>query len=551
MWHLAFERTLERRTYEAVLARASHPVPVAERPKFQVICCIDDREESFRRYLEGMGSHIVTYGTAGFFGVDIEFQDIEQNRSAFCPVVITPKHRVTEVPAQGKEHTLNTKQRMQRGVHISRSFLAASSRTAFPGLAVALAGSLAVIPMGIRTIFPRINHFFSEWSSDDATEVLYHRSPTDQEFSSEIHLGFTVEEMVTRVSGLLKGIGLVHGFAPLVVLFGHGSSSKNNPFRSAYDCGACGGRPGRINSRVFALMANRPDVRGKLIDLGFDIPNYTHFIGGYHDTCNDAVVYFDADAIPKEHRQLFAELKEAVDAARRRNAGERVRRFGYTAPRDAERALLHVEGRSHHIAEPRPEYGHATNAICIVGRRTHTRGVFLDRRSFLVSYDPTIDGQGTILQGLLTAVIPVCMGINLEYFFSAVDNNTYGAGTKLPLNVSALIGTITGYSSDLRTGLPAQMVEIHEPVRLITIIDSSVAMVATVLERVPNLKRIIHNEWVRAAVYDAELRKIFRITPEGIVEASTLDKFSAEEVTQEFFSPAASQDNLPFFPTNI
>jgi uncharacterized protein YbcC (UPF0753/DUF2309 family) len=143
------------------------------------------------------------------------------------------------------------------------------------------------------------------------------------------------------------------------------------------------------------------------------------------------------------------------------------------------------------------------------------------------------------------------MGINLEYFFSAVDNNTYGAGTKLPLNVSALIGTITGYASDLRTGLPAQMVEIHEPVRLITIIDSSVAMVATVLERVPNLKRIIHNEWVRAAVYDAELRKIFRITPEGIVEASTLDKFSAEEVTQEFFSPAASQDNLPFFPTNI
>ena len=35
--------------------------------------------------------------------------------------------------------------------------------------------------------------------------------------------------------------------------------------------------------------------------------------------------------------------------------------------------------------------GHATNAMSIVGRREWTRGLFLDRRAFLTSYDPTQD----------------------------------------------------------------------------------------------------------------------------------------------------------------
>ena len=60
---------------------------------------------------------------------------------------------------------------------------------------------------------------------------------------------------------------------------------------------------------------------------------------------------------------------------------------------DAESALRHVEERSEHLAEPRPEYGHCTNAVCVVGRRSLTRGLFLDRRAFLVSYDANRDAS--------------------------------------------------------------------------------------------------------------------------------------------------------------
>ena len=112
--------------------------------------------------------------------------------------------------------------------------------------------------------------------------------------------------------------------------------------------------------------------------------------------------------------------------------------------------------------------------ICIVGRRARTRGLFLDRRAFLSSYDPTQDdADHQILTQVLQAVFPVCSGISLEYYFSYVDNVGWGCGTKLPHNVAALLGVMEGASSDLRTGLPWQMVEIHEPVRILFIIETT------------------------------------------------------------------------------
>ena len=70
-------------------------------------------------------------------------------------------------------------------------------------------------------------------------------------------------------------------------------------------------------------------------------------------------------------------------------------------------AREHVEERAEDLAQTRPELGHATNAITIVGRREWTRGLFLDRRAFLTSYDPTQDDADcTILTRILQAVFP-------------------------------------------------------------------------------------------------------------------------------------------------
>jgi hypothetical protein len=180
-------------------------------------------------------------------------------------------------------------------------------------------------------------------------------------------------------------------------------------------------------------------------------------------------------------------------------------------------ALAHVEGRADDLAQPRPEYGHATNAFCIIGRRTRTRGLFLDRRAFLVSYDPSRDDDGAILARVMAAVVPVVAGISLEYYFSYVDPTGYGCGTKLPHNVTSLLGVMDGAQSDLRTGLPWQMVEIHEPTRLAIVVEGPRDRLQRVVEANPAIERLVRHRWIWLASLDQESGTVWELRAGGFV----------------------------------
>jgi uncharacterized protein YbcC (UPF0753/DUF2309 family) len=133
----------------------------------------------------------------------------------------------------------------------------------------------------------------------------------------------------------------------------------------------------------------------------------------------------------------------------------------------------------------------------------------LDRRSFLHSYDPDTDPEAVFIVKILSAIIPVCGGINLEYLFSRVDNTIYGAGTKLPHNVIGLLGVANGVEGDLRTGLPSQMIEVHEPSRLLIVIEQTCEVLnKAFLKLGDELMEWLNNDWVRLASCHPETREL-------------------------------------------
>lgn len=514
VWHAAYEASHEQDVLRALGAHRRDASPRRRaHVSSQVFFCIDDREESMRRAVEEADPTVETYGAAGFFGVAVNYQGLDDAQGVpLCPVVVTPQHAVTE-RARVEDAALHVRRAFRRRL-LGRLTHGAgvSSRTLLRGwVSTAALGVLTAVPLVGRVLAPRtfgrlraaLNDAFLPEPRTELT--LMRDDAVSQERLHGLLQGFAIQEKADRVASVLAPAGLTHGFARLVAVLGHGSTTLNNPHESAYDCGACGGRRGGPNARLFAAMANHPGVRAALRLQGIDIPDTTWFVGGYHDTCSDDVQFFDTEGLPETHHDDLRRLRAVLDQARAMNAHERSRRFeSCDLDVSAAAALVHVEERAEHLAQPRAECGHGTNAVCIVGRRAITEGLFLDRRSFLVSYDPHEDPDDQRLARLLGAAMPVCAGISLEYYFSFVDNERYGCGTKLPHNVAGLIGVMNGQGSDLRTGLPWQMVEIHEPVRILFVIETTPDRLAAVIGANAQLERLVRNRWIRLATIDPD-----------------------------------------------
>jgi uncharacterized protein YbcC (UPF0753/DUF2309 family) len=113
----------------------------------------------------------------------------------------------------------------------------------------------------------------------------------------------------------------------------------------------------------------------------------------------------------------------------------------------------------------------------------------------------------------LLAVGPVGAGINLEYYFSTVNNERFGCGTKVPHNVTGLFAVMEGAASDLRTGLPRQMIEIHEAMRLQIVVEHKTEVLTAIYERQPSLQELIGNGWVLLSAIDPETGEISIFVP--------------------------------------
>jgi uncharacterized protein YbcC (UPF0753/DUF2309 family) len=496
IWQDAFEWSYYDNVFAGIAAAQKENTATAAK-SFQAMFCIDERECSLRRHIESTDKECETFGTPGFFSVEFFFQPENGNfYDKLCPAPVTPKYLIKEleVSEPRKHELLYTKH--------SHTFLVGYIITLSLGF---LSGVRLFLNLFRPRMSPAISNAFTHMDKRSRL-TIENRDPLERE--NDLQIGFTVDEMATRVEALLRSIGLLKDFAPLVYVIAHGSSSANNPHHGAHDCGACSGRPGSVNARVFAFMANHLKVRAVLQAKGIIIPATTQFIGGLHDTASDLVAFYDTDILMTGNKERHKTNAQSFEDALDLNAKERSRRFSsINTKQNLKQVRKAIEDRSVSLFEPRPELGHGTNTLCIVGRRNLTKDLFLDRRAFLNSYDYRTDPEGKILTNVMKPLGPVCGGINLEYYFSRVDNHKLGAGTKLPHNVMGLIGVSNSSDGDLRPGLPVQMIEVHDPVRLLIIVEHYSEVVLQTIQSVPEMYQWFINEWVHLATIHPETKQ--------------------------------------------
>lgn len=493
-----------------------------QRPAAQIVFCMDDREESIRRHLEELNPNIETMGAAGFFGVAINWKGLDdKNVTPLCPIVVTPAHEVQEQAQSGQQQQLaqhqqrrNKRLALKDLLHheVRRNLISSVGLVTIsaPFALLTLIGKL-LAPLKLGSISRALQR---SYDLTVATEVLVNATDDREATIAQPRLGFTDTEQADRVINFLRTIGLISGHGKFIVMMGHGSSSQNNPHLAAYDCGACSGRHGGPNARTFAAMANRPEIRALVKQRGVEIPLDSWFMGAEHNTCDDSISWYDTDQIPAELQNDFKQLQAALVKASKDSAHERCRRFA-SAPQAPSRqqALKHVLSRAMDFSQARPELGHVTNAAAFIGRRSLSQGAFFDRRVFLISYNPLEDPQGDIVEAILLAAGPVGAGISLEYYFSTVNNEQYGCGTKITHNVTGLFGVMEGTSSDLRTGLPKQMIEIHEAMRLQILVEASTEVLTKVYTRQPILQELVGNGWVLLSAKDPQSEQIQTFIP--------------------------------------
>ena len=253
-------------------------------PSLQAIFCIDEREDSIRRHIEAVDKKSETFGAPGFFGVEFYFQ---QQGSKFydklCPAPVTPKYLIKESNASSvrKDELIYTKH--THGI-FSGFFLS---------IGFGFWAFVKKLEMLFRpTMSPAISNAYGHMDNK-STLTIENKNLSDTE--NGLQIGYTLDEMVTRAEGFLRGIGLIKNFAPVVYFVAHGSSSANNPHHGAHDCGACSGRPGATNARVQSYILNHKKVREQLAAKGIVIPDTTQFIGSMHDTAADVWAYYDED----------------------------------------------------------------------------------------------------------------------------------------------------------------------------------------------------------------------------------------------------------------
>jgi uncharacterized protein YbcC (UPF0753/DUF2309 family) len=503
----AFDVAEQRRLVAAFAARPDAPTATGVRPEAQAVFCIDVRSEVFRRNLEAVGPGVETIGFAGFFGFPVEYLPLaHEHGEAQCPVLLTPSHSVVEAAGDpGRTAGAVEARRLKHQVRRAwKSFkMGAISCFSFVGPV-----GLAYLPKMFTDAYGWTRPVRRPEDEGLPSWAVERRGPTLDAPAGADGSGIPLADRIALAEGALRAMSLTDGFAPVVLIAGHGASTVNNPYDTGLDCGACGGHTGEANARVAALVLNDPGVRSGLAERGIEVPADTWFVAAQHDTTTDDVTVFDRDGVPATHRAALAELERLLGRAGSAVRAERAVRLGIAPGDDVDDV---VRRRATDWAQVRPEWGLAGCRAFVVAPRSRTRALDLGGRSFLHSYDWRADEGFGVLELVMTAPMVVASWISLQYYASTVENRLFGSGNKTLHNVVGRVGVLEGNAGDLRVGLPWQSVHDgerlqHEPVRLNVVVEAPIEAMNDVLARHDGVRDLVDHDWLHLLALDDEGR---------------------------------------------
>jgi hypothetical protein len=503
----AMEIGFQRQVIAAFNTTASNDPPIATRPSVQAAFCIDVRSEVFRRSLETVAPKVQTIGFAGFFGIFIEYLPLGASAArSHVPIIFNPANRVCERVKGDDDTNVKVLEKRRRRLGLAKAWkgfkLSASSCFSFVEAAgLMYAPKLLGDSFGWSRPVPDpvkqgLDKQTVEQLEPDLDAVSHNPNCADHESA-----GIPQSDRVDHAERILRAMGMTDNFARLVLLAGHGSSTVNNPHATALDCGACAGQTGEASARVVAKLLNQPAVRQGLLARGIVIPADTWFLAGLHDTTTDAVRLFDTGAMPEALAEDLEQLRQWLEQAGDLTRMQRATVMG-TASLPDQVVTADMYRRARDWSQVRPEWALANNGAFIAAPRKRTLGANLEGRAFLHDYHWQKDHEFKILELIMTAPMVVANWINMQYYGSVVDNETFGSGNKVLHNiVGGAIGVLEGNGGDLRVGLPLQSLHdgkrwVHEPQRLSVFIEAPAQAMDEIISRHDLVRQLVDNNWL-------------------------------------------------------
>ena len=194
----------------------------------QVVCCIDVRSEPLRRHLEAVGPYETPASPASSAPRAVP----PLGAAEAYPVgagPAPPEVEVVEAPDPRDPRAAEGELTVRRRRAAAAATLEDLAHDPVAMYALAETAGWVAGPVALaRTVAPGLVGGGRTAARTTGTIV-------------DPAAAFTLDERIGLLEGALRTMGLTSGFAPLVVLCGHGSTTTANAHAAALDCGACGG----------------------------------------------------------------------------------------------------------------------------------------------------------------------------------------------------------------------------------------------------------------------------------------------------------------------